>query len=192
MTGPNGPGVPKLSLGRLSTSACAQIVKKFSVRLTGYLPRFVKVRVEMVTVAIVLSSRRCSSVRIGTGTPGRRGFAFQKPGFRSRPMKEAKNDERIAIKYSTSWRPVLWRQVVSRRAEPHDRGPGSAHRRIDGNGWTRSAGTDPGGWSCHRCRSGHGNHAAPAHTLGNAGPRCCPGTRCRPGTHLLPCGAACL
>ena len=80
-----------------------QIVKKFSVRLTAYLPRFVKVRVEMVTAATVLSSRRCSFVRIGAGASRRRGFAFLKPAFRS--MADERGEETMNGSRSNSPRP---------------------------------------------------------------------------------------
>ncbi|MEK1931996.1 MAG: hypothetical protein AAAC47_19895, partial [Pararhizobium sp.] len=57
--------VQKSPLESLPRSACAEIVKKFSVWLTAYLPRLPKVRAEMVKAATALSSRRCSFVRVG-------------------------------------------------------------------------------------------------------------------------------
>jgi len=59
--------VTKSPFESLPRSACAEIVKKFSVWLTAYLPRLPKVRAEMVKAATVLSSRRCSFVRVGAG-----------------------------------------------------------------------------------------------------------------------------
>jgi hypothetical protein len=57
-----------------------QIVKKFSVRLTAYLPRFGKVRVEMVMVAIVFCLRVVAALSGSVPEPPEGGdMPFQSP-----------------------------------------------------------------------------------------------------------------